>query len=213
MKQPIHAVSGRREMTPERIAGIGFVAVLHVIVIWAIVTGLAQKIVRTVISDPFVMIPLKQDPPKTLPPKMPVVKLPSAAPDDTVKVPPQLVVQDPPDKGPVIVTAPPTDLGPVAPSVPDTLAAGIGSTHTTPPYPPLARRLEQQGSVKLNLAISADGVVTAASVVQSSGYDLLDQAAVSWVIQHWRYKPAVRAGQPVAGTSMALVVFSLKNAR
>lgn len=210
MRQPIHAVGGRPEMTPERIAGIGFVVVLHVIVIWAIVSGLAQKIVRAVEPKDIVVTMLPHDLPKPPPVKPPDVRLPDV-PLDTV--PPPVVditpvVQTP--LAPVQPQTPPTQTASIAP---DTAAAGVASTHTTPPYPSLAIRLQEQGNVKLSLQISAQGTVTAASVVQSSGFADLDQTAVAWVMAHWRYKPASQAGQPVASTTLAVVVFNLKNAR
>jgi len=33
MKQPIHALAGHRPMSPERVVGIGFVVVLHIVAI------------------------------------------------------------------------------------------------------------------------------------------------------------------------------------
>ena len=83
---------------------------------------------------------------------------------------------------------------------PDTAAASIAGTHTTPPYPGIARKMGEQGTVKLRLTISPQGVVTAADVVQSSGFPDLDQTAVSWVMSHWKYKPAVQAGVAVTST-------------
>jgi len=77
----------------------------------------------------------------------------------------------------------------------DQAAAGIASTHTTPPYPLLARRLGEEGSLRLQLTISPQGIVTEAQVVRSSGYDDLDRAARDWVKAHWRYRPALRGGR------------------
>jgi protein TonB len=198
-------------MTPERWVGIGFVAVLHVIVIWAIVSGLATKIVKAVVPPDLVVdvTPTHlEDPPP--PPKMPDVKV-DAQPNTVV----QPVIDIAPDlPGPTAKPQPPqTQPQQVANIAPDTAAAGVMSTHTIPPYPSLAIRLQEQGNVKLSLQISAQGVVTAAQVVQSSGFPDLDQSAVSWVMGHWRYKPAMQSGQPVASTAMAVVVFNLKNAR
>ena len=97
--------------------------------------------------------------------------------------------------------------------MPDTYASGVSNTHTIPAYPPLARRLGEQGGVRLSLTISASGDVTGASVVQSSGYPDLDQTAVEWVMSHWRYKPATHGGVAVPSQTLANVVFNLQNAR
>jgi protein TonB len=63
--------------------------------------------------------------------------------------------------------------------------------------------------VLLRLAINADGQVSDAEIVRSSGYDELDEAAAIWVKAHWRYLPALQNGQPVAATTTALVTFRL----
>lgn len=212
MRPPIHAInSGRREMTPERIIGIGFVGLLHVIAIWAIVTGLGRQIVHTVLSPDLVMIEThdaKKQPPPPAPPKMPTVDIKTPV-QPSVPIP---VIDIQPDRQTPITTQPPPLTPPSTNSVPDTAAAGVASTHTTPPYPMLERRLGNQGTVKLRLTISPQGVVTAADIVQSSGFPGLDQAAMSWVLQHWKYKPAIQRGVSVGSTTVAAVVFNIKNA-
>jgi protein TonB len=76
----------------------------------------------------------------------------------------------------------------------------------------MAVRLGKEGTVTLSISVSASGTVTDATVVKSSGNDELDQAAIQWVKSHWRYKPAIRNGQPAGGTVQANVRFTLKNA-
>jgi protein TonB len=192
--------------TTERIVGVGFVGLLHVVAVYAIMTGLAQKIVKAVQPDLIVtMEPVKeQQQEKIVPPKLP--DLPST-PQDQAVTPPDIVIAN---DTPAQISLPPTQ--PTAPSTPDAVASSISSTHTTPPYPGMARKLGEQGTVKLRLTISAQGVVTAADVVQSSGFADLDQTAVGWVTSHWKYKPAVQGGVAVASTTMAAVVFNLRTA-
>lgn len=211
MRQPIHAMSaGRKEMTPERIAGIGFVAVLHVIVLWAIVAGLLQRIPKTPppkeITGTFLPVKPVTPPPA---PKMPVVTV-----DDPVTASVPKPIIDIKDDTPTRTDAKPTPipLTPSTPAVADTPAMGIAATHTIPPYPMLERRLGEQGTVTLRLMISPQGVITGAEVVKSSGYPGLDQGAITWVMAHWKYKPAVQNGSPVASQTTAAVMFSLKNA-
>lgn len=217
MRAPIHAINatgGRKEMTPERIVGIGFVGLLHVIAIYAIVVGLVPKFTRPPDPPPIqaTLDEPKQPPVPVKPTDVPTVDLP----DDTqVNVPPPVVEiqQDTPSAplNPAVSDHPPVTVA--QPATPDTAAAAIGSTHTTPPYPSLARKLGEQGQVQLRLTISPQGVVTAAEVVRTSGFADLDQAAVSWVLANWKYKPAMQAGSPVASTANAIVVFNLKTAR
>jgi|HubBroStandDraft_6_1064221.scaffolds.fasta_scaffold588966_2 TonB family protein len=90
-------------------------------------------------------------------------------------------------------------------------ARPIFDTHTTPDYPPIAARLSEEGSVRLALSIDAQGYVTDATVITSSGYDALDRAAVGWVRAHWRYAPALKDGVPIPASTSAVVTFRLTN--
>jgi periplasmic protein TonB len=96
----------------------------------------------------------------------------------------------------------PADHGPVS----------IARTHTVPPYPALYARLGSQGTVILRLTISVQGVVTDAAVIRSSGTEGLDEVARMWVLQHWRYQPAIRGGVAAPGAVTVGVEFNLKNA-
>jgi protein TonB len=90
---------------------------------------------------------------------------------------------------------------------------GIVGTHTIPGYPPIAARLNEQGSVRLELQIDERGYVIDAQVLTSSGYSSLDAAAVNWVKDHWRYQPALRDGTPVPASTDAVVMFRLTDRR
>ena len=72
--------------------------------------------------------------------------------------------------------------------------------HRPPPsYPEVARRLGQEGVVLLIIRVSAAGSVTGVEVVESSGFRLLDRAALD-AVRKWRFRPATENGFPVAGT-------------
>ncbi len=88
-------------------------------------------------------------------------------------------------------------------------ASAVPGTHTIPAFPSLDRRLGHQGAALLNIAIDEQGYVSDASVAQSSGYEGLDMAAIAWVKEHWRYRPAMRDGNAVPSTTRASVVFRL----
>lgn len=63
-------------------------------------------------------------------------------------------------------------------------------------YPPEARAQRIQGTVVLQLAIAADGSVTEATVVAPAGHGF-DEAAQAAALR-FRFRPAERAGQPIA---------------
>lgn len=62
-----------------------------------------------------------------------------------------------------------------------------------PAYPPLSKRLGEEGKVVLRVLIEADGSASKAEIRSSSGYDRLDQAALQTVLR-WRYLPGKRNG-------------------
>ena len=66
-----------------------------------------------------------------------------------------------------------------------------------PAYPPLSRRAGEQGRVVVNVLIGVDGMAQKAHITTSSGFDRLDQAALT-TVKSWRYVPGKRGGAPEA---------------
>jgi periplasmic protein TonB len=52
-------------------------------------------------------------------------------------------------------------------------------------YPRMAQQLRQQGSLVLLLTANEAGIITTATVQQSSGSSILDNFSVAWVKRHW----------------------------
>ena len=194
-------------MTPQRATGLVFAGLLQVALIFALVEGLNIKVWPT--PEPRMEGRVILDETKAKPPEAPPLPpIPNPIPINPIA--PTIPIDD----GSTTTTAITTARGPVTPPTTyDRMAAAVADTHTTPPYPLLALRLAEEGSARLHLTISAQGVVTDAAVVRSSGYDDLDQAARNWIIAHWRYRPATRGGVAVASTGDVQVRFDLKNAR
>jgi protein TonB len=65
-----------------------------------------------------------------------------------------------------------------------------------PSFPAEAAARGERGVVVLRIEVAIDGSVTAVSVVQSSGFPMLDDAA-SRAAHAWRFRPALRDGEPV----------------
>jgi protein TonB len=84
---------------------------------------------------------------------------------------------------------------------------GSGST-PYPPYPMVARRNGYQGRVVVRLEVAADGRATDAQVLESSGYDVLDESAVN-TLKVWKLEPALLGGRPVPGSVNVPVRFRL----
>jgi protein TonB len=95
-------------------------------------------------------------------------------------------------------------------TVPMTAASySVGSLGNRPPdYPERARRNAFEGRVIVRVQVSAAGTSESARVIESSGYDILDEAARAAVLQ-WRFVPAKRAGVAVAAGLDVPIVFRL----
>jgi TonB family protein len=69
------------------------------------------------------------------------------------------------------------------------------ATCEKPKYPESARRRDQQGTVTLKFLVDADGSVLDAKIVQSSGFPVLDDAALSAIAQ-CPFEAATANGKP-----------------
>ena len=87
--------------------------------------------------------------------------------------------------------APPAPPAPPAIQLPSSNADYL--QNPKPAYPPLSRRLGEQGKIIVRVLIGTDGVPKKAEMRQSSGFDRLDQAALNTVLK-WRYVPGKRGG-------------------
>ena len=77
----------------------------------------------------------------------------------------------------------------------------------SPVYPPLASAAQVQGTVVLQIEISAEGKVQNATVI--SGHPLLNDAAIQ-AVRQWSYKPFTVGGTVVPVVTTATVNFTLR---
>ena len=206
---PNHEISsgGQSGLTPRRAVAVGSVGLLHVAVVFALITGMTPGVVKTVTRVFFVDMTTSAPPTKpATPPQPPNLAHPTGATDPNPPIPNFTIKDDDRSNPPFGGTA-------SHPPASDSAASGVTGTHSTPPYPMEARLLSHQGTVLLDLTISPQGDVMAASIVRTSGFAELDNEAVSWVLTHWKYKPAIQAGVPITSRTQAAVKFDLKQVR
>lgn len=213
MLRPEHITArqlqSQRDSTRRTIA-VGFVGVLHVAVIYALASGLAANMTAKLLQDTQVAV-IKEKPPDTAkppPPPPPDFKIP---PPDFVP-PPEINIESDSmsnaitqvqNKAPV----PP----PPAPPAQITAPRVEGKAHDcNSQYPPLSRRLSEQGTVTLHFSVQADGSVTSVTVAKSSGFSRLDEAAIQCA-NGWRYFPATNNGKPFAVGYDAVVKYQFNN--
>jgi protein TonB len=78
-----------------------------------------------------------------------------------------------------------------------------------PRYPPLARRMRQEGKVVLRVLVDIGGAASQIEVRNSSGSDVLDEAALE-AVKRWRFVPARRGDQPVGAWVLVPITFTLQ---
>jgi periplasmic protein TonB len=78
-----------------------------------------------------------------------------------------------------------------------------------PAYPRIAKREHWEGTTLLRVLVEPSGKASATKVAQSSGHDLLDEAATEAVLS-WTFVPATQGGKSVAGYVMVPIIFRLQ---
>jgi protein TonB len=155
--------------------------------------------------------PPKPAPRKPPPPPKPVaLQAPQpvaiATPDPAAAAPAALTAPQPVTRSgpPAAEFAPPAPAAPAAPAAPPApprmdlpSSSADYLNNPPPPYPPLSKRMGEQGRVVIRARIEVDGSASQAEIRTSSGYERLDQAALQ-TVRRWRYLPGKRAGVPEA---------------
>ncbi len=211
MERPSHIIFDTQSRdVSHRLPFIGLALSLQLAVFWLFMHGLASHRIGDLIHD-IVVVPVPQE--KTVDPVTPPDP-PLTQPEQITNVPPIFTTERDPgantihaDDGAKQATVM------TAPVEPDRAPISNLSTHTVPPYPPVARRLGAEGKVTFRLTVTAEGRVNQADIVTSSGNDDLDQAAQHWIVAHWTYRPALKNGVPAISHPLAAVTFSLVNDR
>ena len=201
-----------------RVLIVSAVIGLHVAGLWALQTGLLRRAVELVVPVSAVADLIEPPQPQVTPaptPTKPVTTPKPTAPvqRDVKQAPMPLAIKDPAPAAqaptgvitPLTNTAPavtePVAAAPAAPPAPAKVELPSSDAdylnNPPPPYPPLSKRLGEQGRVVVRVYISTDGIASRAEVQKSSGYPRLDETAVQTVLR-WRYVPGKRAGVPEA---------------
>jgi protein TonB len=198
-------------MSGNRIIAIIIVALIHVAVGYALITGLAYSAIKHVV-DRVTTVDITEPPPPppdTPPPPEPDTPPPPVAPPPPINIsiapPPIQVTPNIPPPAPVIRIVPPA--APPAPPPPRFTPknpeprGNPGRWATTDDYPSRALREEREGVTRFTLQVNAEGRVTDCTVTGSSGSPDLDEAACRALTRRARFKPATNGeGQEVAGT-------------
>lgn len=78
-----------------------------------------------------------------------------------------------------------------------------------PKYPPLSRRMNEQGLVLLSVWVNTSGKADKVVIKKSSGFSRLDSAAID-TVQNWRFVPAKQGSQILASEVQVPINFILE---
>jgi protein TonB len=73
-------------------------------------------------------------------------------------------------------------------------STGEGGDRPQPPYPEMALKFGQQGTVMLLLTVDDSGIVQSVALKETSGSEILDRSASEFVKRHWIVPPG-KAGR------------------
>ncbi len=193
-------------------SGLAFVLALHALVFWLllranVITLPAQLSVLSV----SLLRPAEETKPQ-----------PEVTPPRPKPVKPRPVPQQPP----VQLAAPETSPAPSPVAVPSEPAPPVAAPpapvqatqprfdadyldNPKPPYPPLSRRMGEQGRVVLRVHVAPDGAAGEVLLHTSSGSPRLDESALQ-TVRRWKFVPARRGTEPVAAWVLVPIAFTLK---
>ena len=223
-----------QEMSGNKVISLIVVALIHVLIGYAFISGLAYTAFDKV-KDEINVIKITPDEPEPEPEPPPPEETPQqevpppvVVPQPPIKLPPrpapdiQQQITIPPISPPTVRAGPPTIAPAPAPPPPPpppppkqkaTQAApsnNRGSWVTTNDYPSRAQREEREGTTGFRVSVSADGRVSDCSITKSSGSSDLDDTVCQKVRQRARFKPAQdTSGNKVAGSYSSSVRWEL----
>jgi|SRR5208283_1581004 len=203
------------------------------LVIWAILLWGFGLLLKNMADEEESLKPITAEVMELHPPVKPLV-VPSPAKPKLVRktTPPQLPspVQKPEQPSIPAVSVPVTNIQPgketvpySIPSVakPITKSVQVSGEPIEPPqfgaaylnnpkprYPAFARKMGIQGTVMLKVLVSRQGLALKVEVAQSSGSDVLDNAAAE-TVKNWRFVPARRGDSPIDEWVRVPVAFNL----
>ena len=190
-----------QSMSGNKVTALIIVALIHVVLIYALVTGLAyegvKKVLQKVTTVDIEEEVKKEEEPPPPPKKVEAPPPPPVAPPVKINVaikPPQIeTVRVAPPPAPIVLAPPapapaPPPPPPPPPPKPASPRNSPGSWATTNDYPSRALREERSGTTGFRVTINEDGRVASCTITSSSGHSDLDAATCDNVTRRARFR-------------------------
>lgn len=202
--------ANKKQMSTNRTPAIVVVALIHLALGYALVTGLAYNAAKKAMEDLKTFdVTEEPPPPEEQPP--PPEKTDTPPPPQIVAPPPLVrmnttappIISTPVAPPPVITTrAPPAPPAPPAPRIePARAKANLASYVSDEDYPSDAANREESGTTGFRLDVGPDGRVSNCTITSSSGSKSLDATTCRLMKSRARFTPATNSsGAKVADT-------------
>jgi protein TonB len=207
-------------MSGSRVVAIVLVALIHIAVGYALVTGLAYSAMKKAIER---VTTVDIEEPEEEPEEEPPPPEPDTPPPPIVAPPPpiNIAVAPPPISAVAVAPPPPPVVIPIArPPAPPAPSQARGvrpknqnswASRIQQNYPARALREGTEGTVGVNVTVGPDGRVSACSVSSSSGSSALDEAACQGMQRYARFDPALSSdGSPTSASWSTRIVYQLQ---
>ena len=207
---PVAAVDAKR------IAATSLAIAVHAAVLMLLLMPM-QVAEKPKVEDAPMFVDIQRILPPPPPPPQPQVRRPQVR--QVLQTPPRTppthveVVNDDPSPIDPYVEEVTLDEEPVGELVVDTGPSFVQlSADVAPPpaYPAQALRMRQQGQVMLRVLVDEAGRPAEVAIESSSGFRLLDEAAVKAVKKRWHFLPATRDGAAIQAWALVPVSFVLQ---
>ena len=215
-----------QQMSGNRIVALIIVALIHVVIGYVLISGLAYEAAKKVVER-VTTVDIDEPPPPEEPDEPPPPEPEQTAPPPPVAPPPPINIAPapppirtqptiPPPAPPALVVPPPAPVAPPPPPPPSQARAasprGLSrwSRRIQENYPSRALREEIEGTVGVSVTVNADGRVSSCRVSRSSGSSILDEAACEGMQRYARFDPALNdAGNPTNGSYSTAITYRL----
>ena len=222
----------QEQRTPiKHLVSVGVVLALHLVLGWALVNGLAQRLIEVIKAPIETKIIEEVKPPPPPPPENLPPPPKFAPPPPSFVPPPEVNVNPPPTPQPTITTTqvvPPPSIVTVRPAEPVAVAPAVVTAPRAPvrtepkvdfqnacdkpEYNRQARAAEAQGAVTILYTMGTTGVINEATVDKSSGptreHKMLDRLALD-AVRACKGKPGTLDGKPEKLTSRITYVWKI----
>lgn len=152
-----------------------------------------------------IMIPEQQE---SKPEPIPVVKPEIDLKQPVDELPPEVVVDEPivaPAENPM----PASETALAATSAQTAPSQDLKTTtRIEPTYPPISRRMNEEGQVRLKVLVDEKGRPKDVQIAQSSGFPRLDEAAKQ-AVTRWKFAAATNGSTPIQAWTQVAVTFKL----